>query len=100
MACESVFLKMRAQYLTSDNIHYLNESLKGKWRSFCMEKEVFNVKHYFMMEALNFCILSANIFYHFLCPIGEHIGEGNGNPLEYSCLENLTGQRSLVGYSP
>ena len=27
-------------------------------------------------------------------------GEGNGNPLQYSCLENLTGQRSLVGYSP
>ena len=25
-------------------------------------------------------------------------GEGNGNPLQYSCLEN--GQRCLVGYSP
>ena len=25
---------------------------------------------------------------------------GHGNPLEYSCLENLHGQRSLVGYSP
>ena len=52
MACESVFLKMRAQYLTSDNIHYLNERLKGNWRSYCMGREVFNVKHYFMMEAL------------------------------------------------
>ena len=33
------------------------------------------------------------------------IGEGNGNPLQYSCLENLMegeshGGRSLVGYSP
>ena len=27
-------------------------------------------------------------------------GEGNGNPLQYSCLENPHGQRSLVGYSP
>ena len=26
-------------------------------------------------------------------------GEGNGNPLQYSCLENPHGQRSLVGYS-
>ena len=27
-------------------------------------------------------------------------GEGNGNPLQYSCRENPHGQRSLVGYSP
>ena len=28
-------------------------------------------------------------------------GEGHGNPpLQYSCLENLHGQRSLTGYSP
>ena len=25
---------------------------------------------------------------------------GHGNPLQYSCLENTQGQRSLVGYSP
>ena len=28
-------------------------------------------------------------------PGGEH-----GNPLQYSCLESLHGQRSLVGYNP
>ena len=28
------------------------------------------------------------------------IGGGNGNPLQYSCLENPHGQRSLVSYSP
>ena len=28
-------------------------------------------------------------------PEGEY-----GNPLQYSCLENLHGQRSLVGYNP
>ena len=27
-------------------------------------------------------------------------GEGNGYPLQYSCLENPHGKRSLVGYSP
>ena len=27
-------------------------------------------------------------------------GEGNGNPRQYSCLENPFGQRSLTGYSP
>ena len=27
-------------------------------------------------------------------------GEGNGNPLQYSCLENPHGQSSLAGYSP
>ena len=26
-------------------------------------------------------------------------GGGHGNPLQYSCLENLHGQRGLVGYS-
>ena len=31
---------------------------------------------------------------------GRSAGEENGNPLQYSCLENLQGQRSLVGYSP
>ena len=29
------------------------------------------------------------------CPGGRH-----GNPLQYSCLENFQGQRSLEGYSP
>ena len=27
-------------------------------------------------------------------------GAGHGNPLQYSCLENPHGQRSLAGYSP
>ena len=31
---------------------------------------------------------------------GRSPGGGNGNPLQYSCLENHHGQRSLVGYSP
>ena len=32
--------------------------------------------------------------------VGMIPGGGNGNPLQYSCLENHHGQRSLVGYSP
>ena len=31
---------------------------------------------------------------------GRSPGEGNGNPLHYSCLGESHGQRSLVGYSP
>ena len=31
---------------------------------------------------------------------GRSAGGGNGNPLQYSCLENSHGQRSLAGYSP
>ena len=31
---------------------------------------------------------------------GRSAGEGNGNPLQYYCLEKSRGQRSLVGYSP
>ena len=31
---------------------------------------------------------------------GRSPGGGNGNPIQYSCLENPHGQRSLVGYSP
>ena len=32
--------------------------------------------------------------------LGRSPEGGHGNPLQYSCLENLHGQRSLVGYSP
>ena len=32
--------------------------------------------------------------------LGRSPGEGNGYPLQNSCLENPHGQRSLAGYSP
>ena len=32
--------------------------------------------------------------------LGRSPGGGHGNPLQYSCLENSHGQKSLVGYSP
>ena len=32
--------------------------------------------------------------------LGQSPGEGNGNPLQYTCLENPHRQRSLVGYNP
>ena len=31
---------------------------------------------------------------------GRSPGKGHGNPLQYSCLENHHGQRTLAGYSP
>ena len=32
--------------------------------------------------------------------LGRSPGGGHGNPLQYSCLENPHGQRSLAGYCP
>ena len=32
--------------------------------------------------------------------LGRSAGGGHGNPLQYSCLENPHGQRSLVSCSP
>ena len=32
--------------------------------------------------------------------LGRSPGEMNGNPLQYSCLENPHGQRSLEDYNP
>ena len=32
--------------------------------------------------------------------LGRSPGEGNGNPLQYSCLENPTDGGAWVGYSP
>ena len=32
--------------------------------------------------------------------LGRSLGGGHGNPLQYSCLENPYGQRSLTGYGP
>ena len=32
--------------------------------------------------------------------LGRSPGEGHGNPLQYSCLDNPYGQRSLAGCSP
>ena len=32
--------------------------------------------------------------------LGRSPGEENGNPHQYSCLDNCHGQRSLAGYSP
>ena len=32
--------------------------------------------------------------------LGRSPGGGHGDPLQYSCLENSHGQRSLAGHSP
>ena len=36
----------------------------------------------------------------FIPGLGRSPGGGRGNPLQYSCMENPHGQRSLAGYSP
>ena len=37
---------------------------------------------------------------HSIPGVGRSPGEENGNPLQYSCLQNSHGQRSLMGCSP
>ena len=37
---------------------------------------------------------------HLIHGSGRPPGRGLGNPLQYSCLENPRGQRSLEGYDP
>ena len=32
--------------------------------------------------------------------LGRSPGDGDGSPLQYSCLENPYGQRGLAGYNP
>ena len=50
---------------------------------------------------LNVKNLHAKAGYSGLIPgLGSSPGEGNGNPLQYSCLGKSHGQRSPVGYSP
>ena len=44
--------------------------------------------------------LDWRILSHTYLELGNFPWGGNGNSLPYSCLENLHGQRSLVGYSP
>ena len=36
----------------------------------------------------------------FIPGLGRSPGGGHGNPLQYFCLKNPYGQRSLMGYSP
>ena len=75
-------------------------------------------KQKFKYVTINFLVTYLNISLGFSCDsdgkesicnvgdlgsipgLGRSPGEGHGSPLQYSCLENLQGQRSLVGYSP
>ena len=51
----------------------------------------------FVVQSLAMLLVSANFVFD--TSYGE-LGEGNGTPLQYSCLEKSHGRRSLVGCSP
>ena len=55
-----------------------------------------NRNNILILAGLGKCFLE----YLELTIFGSSYGEGNGTPLQYSCLENPHEQRSLVGYSP
>ena len=46
------------------------------------------------------CIWDSQVVLVVKNPPANLTREGDGTPLQYSCLENPHGQRSLVGYSP
>ena len=39
------------------------------------------------------------LFFFSFLPLHTNLGEGNGNPLQYSCLGKSLGQSTLAGYS-
>ena len=47
-----------------------------------------------------FIPLQINMLYQYYLDIAYIFGEGNGTPLQYSCLQKSPGRRSLVGCSP
>ena len=75
------------------------------WRPHCIRKES-NTQEQISCLKKKKIQLCLQISQHDFCVSnGEPFlslskGEGNDNPLQYSCLENPHGQRSLVGYSP
>ena len=60
-------------------------------------------QHYYFQVALVVRNLPANADVRGACLIpgwGRSPGGGHGSPLQYFCLENPHGQRSLAGYGP
>ena len=57
-------------------------------------------KHYTPWNLTSYKSFSPTYVHVCIYIVGRSPGEGNGNPLQYSCLENLHGQRSLAGHSP
>ena len=58
------------------------------------EKERFN--KFDFSEVLPIC----NSIFLIMWALVAEAGEGNGNPLQYSCLENLLDRGAWGGYSP
>ena len=51
--------------------------------------------------SIPWCFVLFSLDFAALIPgLGRSPGEENGNPLQYSCLDNPSGQRSLADYSP
>ena len=78
--------------LISKNKHHI-----GVWMpiSFIEEGEEIKLKGHLS------CKIGGNVFISsFLKPFIGRQGEGNGNPLQYFCLENSVDRRSLAIYCP
>ena len=66
-----------------------------------MEKNIKNNIYQVLLVVKNLLPNAGNIRDSGSVPgLGRSPGGGHGNPLQYSCLENLHELRSLEGYSP
>ena len=74
-----------------------NSELDGEWKTHSAGREFVALFPFTSQAAQTVKNLPAmrEILGWERCP-----GEGNGSPLQCSCLENPCGQRSVVGYSP
>ena len=68
--------------------------------NFIKEKMTLFLKVFSLISTFMSKETKAYTFQIIVQPYRELVREGNGNPLQYSCLENPHRQRSLAGYSP
>ena len=78
-----------------NTISYLFSITEILWK---IQINLFSISKYYFTKV--FSVLSNLGDLGSIPESGRSPGGGHGNPLQYSCLENPHGQRSLVGYSP
>ena len=96
--CLLITLAPALQMLGKDDFQAMGILLKNNQRDFKKHSTLKTLQTYLLI-ALAYIVVKFLKCYIYIgsgrCP-----GGGHGSPLQYSCLENPQGWRSLVGYSP
>ena len=94
---------------TGGQILSLPLALPGKPPEQCPKYSKFEINQGWTFTVMNTRVCGCSDGTESVCNVGylglipgmeKSPGGGHGNPLQFSCLENLHGQRSLAGYSP